>query len=177
MLSNKINMFGKAEISRTEHKLILFVTLTIPIILIGFLSTELYNFFIPTSSTFPIVHWEAKPTLPLFRICLFLSLTVSFIFLIYKKVLFSILTFILPVISLIPFIFVIKWRIQEILETATDLETINYYKETSLFWVVFENFDNTNIYLLAFGLIILFWQISILLRMLIKTSQKESVLP
>lgn len=176
-------MFGKVEISKLEHRLILFATSIIPVLALGFilnvLSAILYEYIFPTppQSLFANGDWGAKATLPLFRICAGVSLTVSFILLFYKRVFLSILTFILPIISLVPSVFIIHWRVQEILETSRDLDTINLYKEKSLMEIFFSTLDNLNVVFLSFIVVLFFWQILILLRMLVKTLQKERALP
>ena len=176
-------MFGKVEISKLEHKLILFVTSIIPVYALGFilfsLSTVFYEYLFPSppQPTFAVDDWGAKPTLPIFRVFVVLTLTISFILLFYKRVSLSILTFVLPVISLIPIAFFIQGRVQEILETSADLVTLNHYRETSLVELIITSLDNLNIVFLSFIITLFFWQISILLRMLIKTLQRKTELP
>ena len=187
-------MIGKIEISKIEHTLILTATLIIPVITIGIMSyifsKEVYEYLfpIPPQVIFSTFHggatsipstgeWSAKPTLPIFRYCVFLSLTISFFLLIYKRVVLSLLTFILPALSLVPFVMDIHWRVKELLETVTDAETLNYYGGKSSIEIAFLYFDNLNTILLTSLLILFFWQISILLRMLIKTLQRKPELP
>ena len=146
--------------------------------LLIFLSTELYEYlFPPPAPSFSVDDWGAKPTLPLFRICIFVSLTISLFLLIRKRLIFSILTFILPVLPLVFFTIDIHRRVKEMLETATAVETLNFYGEKSTIEIAFLYFDNLNTILLTSILILFFWQISILLRMLIKTLQRTSKLP
>ncbi len=180
-------MLGRVEISKLEHRLILFATSIIPVFAFCFilvvLSKVFYEYIFPTppQPNFSIDDFGAKPTLPLFRICVVVSLTISFTLLVYKRFFLSILTFILPIITFVASAFAIYWivqeRVQEILGTTRDLETINYYKKKNLIEIVFSSFDNVDIVFLTFIVILFFWQISILLRMLIKTSQRKMELP
>ncbi len=175
-------MIGKMETSKIEHRLILITTLIIPILLfiylLIFLSTELYEYISPPPAPiFSVDDWGAKPTLPLFRICVFLSLIISFFLLEYKRIFLSMLTFILPVISLVLFVVDIHWRVRELLENANYIETLNYYGGKSSIEIAFTYLDNLNFVLLISVLILFFWQISILLRMLIKTLQRKPELP
>lgn len=176
-------MFGKVEISKLEHRLLLFAILLTPVLAVGFLlsalSTALYELLFPTphSINFAIDDWGTKPTLPLFRICAVASMTVSFVLVFYKRLFLSILTFILPLASLVPWVIIVQRRVQEILETTRDLETINQYNERSLIEIVFSTLDNLNIVFLSLIVVLFFWQISILLRMLVKTLKKDKALP
>lgn len=171
-------MFGKIEVSDIEYKLLLITTLLIPIyaclMTLDFASSEIYQYLFPPQKTFSNDSWEISPTFPLFRYLTFINLVVSSFLIYRRKILLSLFTFILPILGLIPAAMYIHWRMQKILETVNDAETIRYYSETSLGRLILSSLDNVNTIFLIFIATLAFWQITILFRFLIK-NYKETL--
>ena len=164
------------RISKLEQKLLLLATFTIPVCLVAlnlsFIAAEIYNVLFPPQIGFAVDDWSQKPTFPIIKIAAFLNLTLSGFFIFREKIYASLLTFILPILSIIPILIFIQQRVEEILK-INDAETLKYYGETSLIKLFWNSLDNANITILVVIVGLFFWQFSILLRSSTKTLINE----
>lgn len=164
------------KISKTEKKLLLSATFAIPVFFIALnlslAAIEIYEFLFPPQLNFAIDDWGQQPTFPIIKIAAFLNLTLSGFFIFREKIYASLLTFILPILSIIPILIFIQQRVEEILKT-NDAETLKYYGETSVIKLFLDSLDNTNITILVVIASLFFWQFSILLRSLKKMPINE----
>jgi hypothetical protein len=105
---------------------------------------------------------------PQYLIFLILLLGLNYLFIINaRRFLFASLT------TFFSFLFFVKWFIYT-REGLSEMEGVSHIKGLESFFFQAGNFDLIVLLLVS---ILLFWQISILLRMLIKTVQRKYVLP
>ncbi len=156
-------------ISKREHNLLTTFAFTVFVCLILFISLSLIEEVISQPNAMPKVKLSGDNGLMIFPP---FHLITFFIFLAILKTKRFLLSFLLTIFYAFIFIYGLSARFKggqlggEEFSPKVDLHLEIYYAANG--------YD----YFAAFFIsILLFWQISILLRMLIKTSQKESVLP
>ncbi len=175
-------MFNKLKLLNLEFKLLIIATSIIPIVIFGTILVLIsygliYEYFIPPKPTFSSLGGSGQyhPFLAGFRMFVALSLAFSGILLFHKRILYS-------VISLILSISVIIWRTFQVYSPNqkvydTEIVSTNFTNDESSFEILVSTIEVVDALFLIFILTLLFWQISILLRMLIKTLQRKTKLP
>lgn len=169
-------MFEKIKISRIEQRLLFLSTIIIPFsticVILAIILIQIYDYIFPPLPKFSPDGWGVDPILAWFRLFTSVCLAISAVLIVYKRVIFSTLVTALPLFAFAIWIYTVHSRIQEFIEPSN-----SSFNDRSLLENVYNTLNLVDVVFLCFLSSLLFWQFSILLRMLIKNTQRKNVLP